>query len=393
MRREAKALQSAGHQVSVLCPAQSRQPWHENLDGIMVYRFRPFTASSYLGYCFEHISATFAILTLSLIVLLREGFDVIHVGNPPDTIVPAISVYKLVGKRIIYDQHDLCPDLCAAKFANVPPLISGVLRWLERQSYTLADHVITTNESYRQIAITRGRIPESKITIVRNGPELQDFSCEIDSGLRSRSANLLLYTGRISVQDGLDVLCRILQELRYEMGRKEFCCVVMGDGDALPRVKDLAKKAGLIENICFTGWIDDSTTYFRYLNTADICVSPEMSNGYNDRSTFIKVMEYMAAGKPIVAFDLAETRFTARESALYARANDERDFAHKLAELMDNVALRRTMGEYGRVRIQEELDWQYAVPKLFGAYRQCMTTQKGLLRSLYKYFVHVEPGK
>jgi hypothetical protein len=198
VRKEAKALHAAGHRVSVVCPRDSGRPWHERVEGIAIYRFRPCHAGvGGWGYLLEYTCATLAIAVLSLIVLVREGFDVIHVANPPDTLVLTSILYKLIGKRIIYDQHDLSPELYRAKFAHFSPRMLRFLLWLERQSYTLADHVIITNESYKQIAKTRGHIPASKVTVVRNGPDFRGLlEGDLDTELRTRSRNILIYTGR-----------------------------------------------------------------------------------------------------------------------------------------------------------------------------------------------------
>jgi glycosyltransferase involved in cell wall biosynthesis len=381
VRREARALYFAGHQVSVVCPGVERgQPLRECVDGIAVYRYCPLPAGiKALGYVLEYAYATLAIAALSLVVLMREGFDVIHVANPPDTLVLTAASYKLIGKRIIYDQHDLCPELYTAKFPHSSSLVFSLLSWLERWSYRLADHVITTNDSYKERALLH--IPESKITVVRNGPSLSSiFSSAVDPELRGLSKNIIVYTGMIGSQDGLDYLCRILHRLRYDLLREDFLCVVMGDGDALPQIKSLVQELQLESNIWFSGWIDDAVRYQSYLNTADICVSPDPANGYNNRSTFIKIMEYMAAGKPIVTFDLMETRYSAQAAALYARADDEQQFAVYLTELMDQPALRHELGKRGQRRIREALAWEYSVPKLLSAYSACLETRKAVSR-------------
>jgi glycosyltransferase involved in cell wall biosynthesis len=383
VRREARALYSAGHQVSVVCPgAEHGQPLREYIDGIAVYRYRPLAAGiKPLGYVLEYLYATLAIAVLSLVILMREGFDVIHLANPPDTMVLSVAPYRLIGKRIIYDQHDLCPELYAAKFARPSSLVFSLLLWLERWSYRLADHVITTNDSYKERALLRGHIPESKITVVRNGPSLRSISSSaMDPELRSKSKNIIVYAGTIGSQDGLDCLCRILHRLRYDLRREDFLCVVMGDGDALPQIKSLVQELQLESKFWFTGWIDDAVRYQRYLSTADICVSPDPVNGYNNRSTFIKIMEYMAAGKPIVTFDLLETRYSAQAAALYARADDEQQFAVYLTELMDQPALRHELGQRGQKRIREALAWEYSIPQLERAYAASLQTRRIFFR-------------
>ena len=383
VRREANALCAAGHTVSVVSACDGKKPWRELIDNAAVYRFRSFKArGGILSYFLEYAYSMMAIAWLSLIVLLQEGFDVIHVANPPDTIVMTTAIYKLFGKQIIYDQHDLNPELYAAKFSNFSPIVYRFLLWLESQSCRLADQIIATNESYKKTVMARARVSESKITVVRNGPCLQNMQeTDVDLELRSRSRNILVYCGGIGVQDGLDRLCGILYQLRYQLGREDFCCAIIGDGDALPQIRKLAAELCLEDNVWFSGWIYDSKRVLRYLNAADICVSPEPSNSFNNRSTFIKIMEFMAVGKPIVAFDLLETRFSAQDCAVYARPNDEGDFALLIAKLMDAPSLRTEMGHLGQKRIRERLAWEYSVPNLLQVYENCARSEKCVCRS------------
>jgi len=309
--------------------------------------------------------------------MVYPGFDIVHIANPPDCLVPVTAVYKMLGKRIIYDQHDLSPELYVARFSRSSAVLLRLQLWLELLSYKLADHVIVTNESYREVATSRGRQPETKVTVVRNGPELEQLQAlRVDEELRQRSRNIIAFAGITGYQDGLDYLCRALHSLRRDLGRTDFLCVVIGDGDALPDIKKLSQELGIEENIWFVGWVSDLDTYFRYLSTADICVAPEPSNQYNDKSTFVKIMEYMLAGKPIVAFDLPETRFSAEGAASYASPNDHQDFAAKLAALMDDKALRVSMGELGRRRIETRLAWQHSVPSLLAAYDRVSRPQR-----------------
>jgi glycosyltransferase involved in cell wall biosynthesis len=370
VQNQAEALRAAGYGVSVICPAHDNESAQEVIDGISIYRFRLRRASQGIaGYLSEFVYAMLAIAALSIVVLFREGFDILHVANPPDCMVPMLSIYKLIGKIIIYDQHDLCPELYAAKFVRPRKAVSRILTWLEQCSYVLADHVIVTNESYKDISLQRGRLAASKVTVVRNGPILRNLSVDdVDLELRSRSSTIIAFAGVTGYQDHLEQLCMALHELRHSLGREDFYCIVVGDGDALPQIRALAQELGLESKIWFTGWVSDPDLYARYVFTSDICVVPDPLNDYNDRSTFVKVMEYMAAGKPIVAYDLHETRCTAGKAAQYARPNDVHDFAKKIVELMDDPALRRSMGEIGLNRVQQQLAWHYSVPDLLRAY-------------------------
>jgi glycosyltransferase involved in cell wall biosynthesis len=368
--KQAKALEERGYQVSVISPEPGKLPSRVVIEGVTVYGFPPLSVfHGTVGYFLEYAYATLAIAVLSAYIALVRGFDIIHIANPPDCIILPMTIYKLIGKRIIYDQHDLSPELYEAKFSRSNGLLLRLQRWLERVSYQLADHIIVTNESCRKVALGRGRQATGKITVVRNGPDLKRlYTLKQDAELRKRSSNIIAFVGVVGHQDGVDYLCRALGSLCSDWKQQDFLCIVMGDGDALSSVKDLARQLGIDHKIWFVGWVSDPEVYFRYLFTADICVAPDPSNKYNDQSTFVKIMEYMLAGKPVVAFDLPESRVSAEGAALYASPNDYRDFAAKIATLMVDERLRHSMGKLGQRRVETCLAWQYSIPGLLSAY-------------------------
>jgi glycosyltransferase involved in cell wall biosynthesis len=369
--QEAIALADAGYQVSVICPMAPGQPWRETLDGVHVYRFpAPPTANGFLGYLWEYGYSMVATFIISLLVCLREGFDVVHAHNPPDTFVFIAAFYKLLGKQFVYDHHDLSPEMYYAVFGNKGnKLVHHTLVLLEKLSCRLADYVIATNQSYKTIAMQRGHVPEQRIIIVRNGPDLNRLRpVKPHSDLQCKDKTIIGYAGVIGLHDGVDYLLRALHHLVYNVGRRDFLCVLVGAGDALPGLQALTKQLGLVDHVLFTGWVAHQEVA-HYLAAADICVAPEPSNPYNDRSTMIKMMEYMALEKPVVAFDLPEHRFTAQGAALYVQPNDELQFAQALVELMDDPVRRQAMGSFGRQRIETELAWHYSVPDLLEAYR------------------------
>jgi len=370
VRREANALTSAGYQVSVICPAANGQPHREIVDGVHVYRYpAPPERDGILGYLLEYGYAMIATFFISLLVFLRKGFDVIHAHNPPDTFALVAGWYKLFGKRFVFDHHDLSPEMYYARFKlDGKPLVYNSLVFFEKLTFRLADHVIATNQSYKAVAMTRGGVPEDHITIVRNGPELGRVRpVAPDPELGGRAKTIIGYVGLMGFQDGVDYLLRALTHLVNDLGRTDFLCIIIGRGDALSSLKALASELGLDTYVWFTGRVSDADL-MRYLSTADICVDPDPSNPFNDRSTMIKMTEYMALGKPIVAFDLPEHRVTARDAAVYARPNDELDFAQQLVLLMDNPERRHRMGQIGRARIETELAWSYQEKHLLAAY-------------------------
>lgn len=372
---EASALSEEGYRVTVIAPAAPGERWHEVVDGVAAYRYPPPPAlDGVLGFVWEYGYSVTASVALSMLVFCRDGFDVVHAHNPPDLFVFVAAFYKLFGARFVFDHHDLAPEMYCARFGvRSRAAIYRVLVWLERLSCRLADRVIATNESYRALEAQRDRVPRERITVVRNGPDLNRLRrVDPDPDLRRRGQTIIGYVGAMGVQDGVDYLLRALRHLVCDLHRDDFFCVLVGNGDAWPRLRALTSELGLEEHVWFTGMLS-STEFLPYLSAADICVEPAPSNPYNDRSTTIKIMEYMALAKPIVAFDLPEHRFTACDAACYVQPNDELEFARALARLMDNPERRAIMGALGRQRVESALAWPHSVPGLLEAYRALFT--------------------
>jgi glycosyltransferase involved in cell wall biosynthesis len=375
VRREAYALARAGYQVTVICPRSRGQSIQEMLNGVRVYRYpAPPAANGLLGYVVEYGYAMAASAVLALLAFLRGGFDVIHAHNPPDTFVFIAMFYKLLGKRFVYDHHDLCPEMYQARFPDGGSrLVYNALARLEKLTYRSADHVIVTNESYKRVAMDRGGVAEQRITVVRNGVELSGLneSTEPDPELRQMGKQIIGYVGVMGYQDGVDYLLRALHRLLNDLGRTDFYCVLIGGGDAWIRLKALAQRLGLDQYVRFSGFVFGEELR-RKLLAADICVDATPSNAYSDRSTLFKLMEYMSLGKPSVVFDLPEHRFTAQQAAVYVTPNDELEFAKALAQLMDDPRRRASLGALGKRRIETQLAWEYSAVHLLDVYRRIL---------------------
>ncbi len=370
VRQEATTLAAAGYQVSVISCRWKDQPARELIDGVHVFRFPgPPSASGLVGYLWEYGYSMVVMFALSLSVLREKGFDILHGHHPPDTFALIAAFYKLFGKRYVLDHHDLAPELYSSLFGDGGNrLVYRTLLLFEKLSCRLADCVIATNESYKAIEMQRDRVPEERIHVVRNGPSHDRLRpVEPDPALRAKASTILGYVGAMGPQDGVDYLLRALRFLIHDLGRHDVFCVIVGMGSVLPDLSALAKQLEIDQHVWFTGWVSDEDMV-RYLSTVDICVDPDPSNPLNDRSTMAKIMEYMALGKPIVAFDLPEHRFSAQGAAVYAQANDELDFAGQIALLIDDPERRKEMGRLGRERIEAELGWPHQSKKLLHAY-------------------------
>ena len=367
---EATALAQAGYRVTVIAPALQGQPSHEVIADVGVYRYpAPPALGGALGFVCEYGYSMAASFVLSLFVFVRHGFDVIHAHNPPDLFVLTAAFYKPFGVKFVFDHHDLSPEMYGVRFgAGRREAIYRVLVLLEKLSCRLADHVITTNESHVAVETQRDGVPRERITIVRNGPDLSLRPIDADPTLRRRGNTIIGFVGAMSAQDGVDYFLRALQHLVYDLRRTDLFCVLVGDGDARARSQVLATELGVSPYVWFTGPLARSA-WMPLLSGADICVEPAPSNPYNDRSTTLKLGEYMALSKPIVAFDLPEHRVTAREAAHYVTPNDELEFALALEQLMDDPERRERMGVFGRQRLESALAWPHSVPSLLQAYR------------------------
>ncbi|HML96713.1 MAG TPA: glycosyltransferase family 4 protein [Thermodesulfobacteriota bacterium] len=368
--QEATALRDAGYVVSIICPiGKGCNKRYEEIAGIAIHRHPlPIEAEGALAYLVEYTCALFWEFVLAWKVLRKDGFDVIHACNPPDLIFLIGGFFKLfLKKRFIFDHHDINPELYEAKFHRRGFLYRLVLR-LEKWSFKIADVSIATNESYRRIAIERGGMPSDRVFVVRSGPKLDRLKRmqPVESLKRGRRF-LVGYVGVMGRQEGIDYLLRAIAHIVYQMNRRDIHFGLVGGGTSLEEMKRFASELSVADYVTFTGRVPDEQM-LEMLNTADICVNPDVANEMNDKSTMNKIMEYMALGKPIVQFDLTEGRFSAREASLYAKPNDERDLARCIVELLDDPTRRTEMGAFGLRRVQNELEWRFEIPKLLSAY-------------------------
>lgn len=366
---EARALTRAGCRVSVICPVgKGYAKRHEVLEDIEIFRHPlPTEGSGPLGYALEYSVAIFWETVLAFRVLFRSGVDVVQACNPPDTIFLIGALFRVLGKKFVFDHHDINPELYLAKFGR-KDIFYRLMLLLERLTFLTAHMSIATNESYREIALQRGKMHPEQVFIVRSGPDLRRFTPVAPvPALKEGRAYLLGYVGVMGKQEGLDLLLQALAHIVEQRGRKDILTVIIGGGTEFESIRKLADELGLHDQVHFPGRIPDEDL-IAYLSTADVCVNPDVANDMNDKSTMNKIMEYMALGKPVVQFDLTEGRRSAAEASLYARRNDPVDLAEKILELLENPSKRREMGDFGRKRVETALAWEYSARELLRAY-------------------------
>ncbi len=377
--KEALSLHKNGYDVTVLSPRdKGYEQGHEVIDGIHIYRHpMPKEGDSLLGYMREYSCALFWEFFYAWWIYLRRGFHVIQGCNPPDDIFLVALPFKLLGIKYIFDHHDANPELYFSKFGKQGVFYKCQV-WLEKLTYRFSDVVIATNRSYSDLALTRGGLDPADVFIVRNGPDLRTFNAVPPKlALKYNKPYLVGYVGTMSIQEGLDILLDVALHMK-SIGRCDVHFTCIGGGPGLAGLRKLAQDKGLEDMVNFTGRIPEEQL-LDILSTADVCVNPDKPCEMNDISTMIKIMEYMALGKPIVQFDLREGKISAKEASLYANNRDQvSDFAAKILWLLENEDERKRMGEFGRKRVEEELAWDYSVQNLLAAYQRAFS--KGMQR-------------
>jgi glycosyltransferase involved in cell wall biosynthesis len=373
---EALTLTEAGYYVTVICPQGRYSKRHEHLQGISIYRY-PLPSGAGIGrHLLEYGIALPMTFLLAWLVLLREGFDVIHAANPPDFFYLIARVFKVLGKKFIFDHHDAVPEACLSRWSGFKlRLTHSIATWTERATFRTADIVISTNESYRRIAIERGRVDPARIFVVRSAVSKADFrEGQARPELRRGKKHLVCFLGAIGPNDGLAYFLLAIDHIVVHRHRQDVHFAVVGDGDLLPDILRMSDRLDLRESIDFTGFLSDDKAIADYLATADVCVVPDPKNPFNDVCTMNKVVEYMAMGKPIVAFDLHEVRDTARGAGLYVGSNDPRAFGDQILELLDSPETRRRMGRLGLQRFNDTLAWEHQRERLLNAYDYLLGT-------------------
>ncbi|MDD7945820.1 glycosyltransferase family 4 protein [Microbacterium sp. NE2HP2] len=365
---ESMALAEAGADVTVVCPADDRHPAGEfTIEGIKVFRYRPpREASGPLGYLNEY-----AVSLLRMRHELRRArrggrFDVIHFCNPPDLLYTVAGPFSRRDESIlVFDQHDLGPELVEAKHMPLGRIFTGIAKIFESRTYASADHVIATNESYKQIAIARGGFTPDDVTVVRSGP-VSNWGDDVRPRDWHNGHEFLLgYVGVMGRQEGIEYLLEAIAALReWEL---DVHLSLVGSGPDRSRLEILAASLGITDNVTFHGRVSDEDLK-SILSDADVCVNPDEVNPMNNLSTMNKIVEYMALGRPIVQFDVKEGKFSAGGASSYAEANSAQSLALEIRSLLQDPEMRAGMSQEGIRRFKHTLCWEHQAGHLVDAY-------------------------
>jgi glycosyltransferase involved in cell wall biosynthesis len=375
--QEATSLRRHGFGVAVICPKKGKcTASYERLEDVDIYRYPLIYEANkgVAGYFVEFVYCWLASLWLALKAYAYRPFHAIHACNPPDTFFALALLFRPFGVKFVFDHHDLCPEMFVAKGRSRTGMLYRGLVLLERMTLKSADAVIAVNESHRTIALQRGGIPNERVTVVRSGPrrgwaDIHSPSPELKRG----RPHMVLYLGEMCEQDGVTHLLHAIQTYRT-LGPDDTLFAFVGGGPDQPRMKAMAEEMGLGPSVHFSGRIPDEQLW-AYLSTADVCVDPDPYTEWSNMSTMNKIIEYMAFGRPIVAFDLVEHRRSAESAAIYVEGNDDAVLGRAIRELLGDVERRQIMSQFARTRFREELAWENSEQRLIGTYRQLLDGQ------------------
>lgn len=373
VRQEAESLARAGHRIEVIVPRRAGQARRESIRGVEVRRFRSVVSQSGRAGLFWEYAVTAPQLNLAAMLALRRGAAVLHLHNPPDLFFPAGALFRVTGRVVVFDHHDLGPELAEVRFGRGP--IYLLARLFERLTFAVASHVIAANVSHAEVAQTRGRMRPEHVTVVRNGPDPSWTQRPLSHRPGALEPIQLVYVGNVAPQDGLEGMAEVLAHLRELAPEVRAVLSVIGDGDALPRVKAQMEARGVLEDVRLLGW-QPPVRVAELIEAADVGVDPAPSTPLNERSTMIKLMEYMALGKPVVAYDLCETRRTLGDTGALVNRGDARAFAEQIARLARDPEVRMSLGRRARTRARE-LTWDKSERVLLATYEVLMGGARG----------------
>jgi glycosyltransferase involved in cell wall biosynthesis len=377
--REATTLAENGWQVTAVCP---KGVWRDKaslevVEGVEIHRYDLEQAPPGMAaYLREYSVMLWHSVRLALRLYGRKRFTVIQGGNPPDLFFLVALLFRPLGVKYVFDHRDANPELFHVKFgsgARVKDAVYRAVLLVERLSFRFSDHVLSPNESFRQIAITRGRKHPDHVTVVRGGPLRDEFIVPIAGrtgvDVETRAEHSIGFLGVMGSQDGVDVLLDATAELVRRRGAGYVAVEIFGDGEMMPALRRQCSGLGLDVVVTFHGF-QPTEVFVPRLAACDVLVAPDPPNEFNDIITMNKVIEYMSLGRPVVSFDLTETKALVRDAGVAVVPATAGAYADALEQLLDDPARCDELGRRGSQRFEQELGWERSAPALLAAYRR-----------------------
>jgi glycosyltransferase involved in cell wall biosynthesis len=378
VRGQIEALRATGCDLTVLGPTgygyESRS---EVLDGVAVHRFEmPPAGRGVVGYAREFGVAMLRLGRLASRLARDRPADVVVVCSPPDLLVALARPFRRRGAAVVFDDRELSPELYEAKFGRRGAVFRALLL-MERYAFRHADAVLVTNSSYLENATGRGGVPESRVFVVGNGPDPNRiYEVPARPELKRGREHLVLWLGAMSTPERVDLLVDAAAVLVHERGRDDVTFAIAGPGDVVDDVHAQVRRLRLEDHVVLPGRLEDDMVR-AYICTADVCVGTDQRNSMNDRAAMRKILEYMALGRAVVQFPLAEMQRLCGDATEYAAEGSAVDLADRISELLDDPDRRHALGDAARRRAEEGLSWPAQVPAFLGALDTAIAVRRG----------------
>jgi len=371
--REVKALEAAGYRVTVICPRGEKRL--TAVPGTRDARIRSYPVVVSGGGIVSFVAEfAWSLLWVSWHLtwaVLRDKAIAAQVCNPPDVFWPLALVMRALRRPWVFDHHDLSPEVYAARGGEPSRLVTKVLLWFEKLSQRCASAVVSTNESYRELAISRGGCDPGRVVVVRNGPA----SSEVAPSGPTDLDHTIVYLGVLGPQDGVDQAILAAERLVEMRGRIGWRLVIAGDGECLPALRSLATERKLDDVVEFTGWLEVEAID-GLLRSATVGLQPDPRTPLAEVSTMAKTIEYLARGLPVVAVDMRETRRSAGDAAVYVPTGGPEELAVALHRLLDDPTARAAMRNVALARFRDTLAWEHQAANYVRLWDDLLSTRR-----------------
>lgn len=368
VRRYAESLARVGHDVEVLCLNEGDEPSHEERARVKILRVNmPRLRGGRLAYLYEYFvsSLRFAIRLLKLQISDRR-YDVLHVHNMPNMLVFSALSQWVVGTKVILDLHDLMPEVMRSKYRIGPS--HWLIRLLcaeEWVSTRFARALITANHAFADILIGRG-IPPSKVTVVMNAPERHFVDAYDPTGTEERFRATdrvfhIMYTGTLAERYGVDIGIRAVARLK-ELGtvpRISYSIFpkIINEGEHVDTLRALIAELGVEDTVHVLDPVPHDEMP-DVIKSADILLYTPVPDVHMDIALSLKIPEFMAVGRPVVASRLSvHLRYFGEDAMYMFEPGNFDECARKIAQIYaDPDAACKTIRR-ARAKI-EELSWK-----------------------------------
>jgi glycosyltransferase involved in cell wall biosynthesis len=362
-----KALREAGHTVelaSVLRTDGARQEPVAGSAKATGLRKVPFMSEMVqLGYNAVGIPMLLWKMRRGRVDFVYERYSLFNFSG--------VLAAKVMGRPIMLEVNS---PLALEQYRDGQIRWYGLAKWAERVVCNLATKVLVVSTPLSRIMKGEG-VAASKLEVIPNGVDLGQFERHGDTqslreSLRLKGSVLIGFAGWFKAWHGLELLLDAFR--KRDLAGKGAKLVLIGDGPAMPALQEYVRNHGLAESVVFTGPIAHDEMP-RYLALVDIAVQPAA----NEYCCPMKILEYMALGKAIVAprqnniHDLLDDT----DARLFT-PRDEESLGNVLEELIQDSALRTRLGCAAREAIDcHGFLWQHNAQRVVGMISDMMSSQ------------------